>query len=124
MNITLFKEDLHNGLTLDEALQKHKVSLDQAFKILRRKDIRKVQKNANRSCPETYILKRNDVYTIRKSIKGKTKIFGAYNSLEDALLVRDTLIKEGWKQRSVDDICKRLGVERRGGHVNCKVRYS
>ena len=37
-------------------------------------------------------------YRVQKSIDGKSKYFGQYDTLEQAQKVRDELIKKGWKQ--------------------------
>ena len=131
-----FREDLRSGMSINEACSKYHCSFEEAFKNMsnhRRKPkrVKKVKKVKNpiQYTPKKYIGcletgSGDKYYTIRKSIKGTTKVFGTYCSLDDALRVRDELIRIGWKQRSVDAICERLGVERRKGHHNHKVRYS
>ncbi len=46
----------------------------------------------------TYItdMKSKNYYYISKRIKGKYKVFGRYNSIEEAVKERDRLIENGW----------------------------
>ena len=55
------------------------------------------QKSRNNKFP-TYItdMKSKDYYYISKKIKGKSKVFGSYNSIEEAIKERDELIKNNW----------------------------
>ena len=122
-----FQKDLQNGLSIDEACSKHDVSFGEAVlgfnHLQKRNKSKKKGKKVKCSTPSKYIFQRDDRFTIRKTIKSKTMIFGTYNSLEDAIRVRDELINIGWKQRSVDSICEQLGICRRQG-PGCHVRYS
>ena len=120
-----FQKDLQNGLTIDEACSKHDVNFGEA--VLGLNPLQKKKKRNGRkmvcSTPAKYIFQRDDTFTVRKNVKRKTMVFGTYSSLEDAVKVRDELIRIGWKQRSVDSICERLGICRRQGS-GCHVRYS
>lgn len=122
-----FQKDLQNGLSIEEACSKHDVSFGEAVlgfnPLQKRNKNKKKGKKVKCSTPSKYIFQRDDSFTVRKNVKRKTMVFGTYSSLEDAVKVRDELIRIGWKQRSVDSICERLGIIRRhgaGGHV----RYS
>ena len=140
-----FQSDLKEGMTLSEACCKHEVTLDYAFRNMGKMEtmvkakakakaktlnpaprIRRSKKKRNLKAlnPSRYIFQRGEVFSVRKSVKCRTKIFGSYNSLEDACRVRDELERIGWKQRQVDNVCERLGVERRKGYKNSSVRYS
>ena len=126
MNLHLIREDLLNGMSIEDVCTKHKTNLKDLFTTFhgyQRKQTNRINRR-NTKRPNRYIFIRNDTYAVRKKINGKTRIFGTYNSLEDAKMVRDTLEDEGWKQRSVDDICRRLNIQRRKGYINSKVRYS
>lgn len=121
-----FQKDLQNGLSIDEACSKHDVGFGEvvlSFNPLQKKKKSKKSKKVKCSTPSKYIFQRDDRFTIRKTIKSKTMIFGTYHSLEDAIRVRDELISIGWKQRSVDKICEQFGICRRQG-PGCHVRYS
>ena len=55
------------------------------------------QKGRDNKFP-TYItdMKSKNYYYISKKIKGKSKVFGKYNSIEEAIKERDELIKNNW----------------------------
>ena len=139
-----FQSDLKEGMTLSEACCKHEVTLDYAFRNMGKMEtmvkakakakaktlnptprIRRSKKKRNLKAlnPSKYIFQRGEVFSVRKSVKCRTKIFGSYNSLEDAIRVRDELMSIGWKQRSVDSICEQFGINRRKG-TGWYVRYS
>ena len=126
MNLHLIRQDLLNGMSIEDVCHKHETNLHDLFNTFHGYQRKRTnQKNASiRKSPEHHIFIRNNTYAVRKSIKGKQRMFGTYNSLEDAIMIRDTLEAEGWKQRSVDSICERLNIERRKGYINSKVRYS
>ena len=46
---------------------------------------------------------------------GKQRVFGTYEKLEDAIKVRDWLIRADWKIDDLDELCKKLKVKRRKG---------
>lgn len=134
------REDLRNGMSIHDGLIKHGLSLETAVQMLQYRQPeehyientippRKIRKPSRKKkvnyvkCGERYIMQRNDTFCVRRTIKGKTRMFGTYNSLEDALRMRDALELDGWHQTHVDRICKELGIVRRNGHPNCKVRY-
>ena len=123
VNITEFHEDLKSGMTLEECLLKHNTTLktvfDSQLPSAKRKKKEKPRKTIR---ADKYIQERDGKFYVRKYVKGTTKLFGTYRSLEDARLVRDYLLKHGWKQKSVDSICKKLGVER-VKHQRNTVRY-
>lgn len=86
------------------------------------KGVRKrIKKHLKKSVAKN-IQERDGKFYVRRYINGKTRMFGTYRSLEDAKLVRDYLNKYGWKQKSVDSICEKLGVER-VKHQRNTVRY-
>ena len=126
MNLHHIREDLLSGMSIAEVCTKYNTTLQDLFTTFHGYQRRHTnRKNASiRKSPEHHIFIRNDTYAVRKSIKGKQRMFGTYNSLEDAIMVRDTLEAEGWKQKSVDSICERLNIQRRKGHMNCRIRYS
>lgn len=137
-----FREDLKRGMSIEDALVKHGLSFQTAFNVLQYKQpdqpgtvikprFRKPKNHPKKKhsqnyvkSNEMYIMQRNNTFCIRKQIKGTTRMFGTYNSLEDALKMREALEQDGWHQRHVDKICKELGILRRKGHPNSKVRYS
>jgi hypothetical protein len=141
-----FRDDLWTGMPLEDALQKNGLSLLAAFNILqykqpygtspgaspKRQSKKKRRKRKHgqikRSihyikCDEEFIMQRNNTFCVRKYIKGRTRMFGTYDSLEDAIRMREALKEDGWHQTHVDRIAKELGILRRTGHPNSSVRY-
>lgn len=110
VDIIEFREDLKKGMSLEECLNKHNTTLKEVLSTPKKKSVAK------------NIQERNGKFYVRRYINGKTRMFGTYRSLEDAKLVRDYLNKYGWKQKSVDSICEKLGVER-VKHQRNTVRY-
>lgn len=96
-------EDLRKGMSIEDCLIKHNTNL----KILFDNESNKSHENDMR-----YIEKRGKRFNIRKKIKNCTCYFGGYSSFNDAQKVREELIRIGWKQNQVDNICERIGVER------------
>ena len=123
MELTLFQQDLRNGMTIKEALQKHKITLKQAMhkaeKTYKRPKKPKKQKNIDR-----LITHRNNHYYLRKRVNGKQTVFGTYQTLEDAIRMREYCEKHGWEQKSISRYCQELGIERCRGPNKGRVRYS
>ena len=119
MGLTEFQNDLNQGMTITEALQKHQLTLEYAFNTLQKKQstqmrikTRKTNYTKKHKTSHIYIQEVEGRYYIRKRTRGKERFFGAYTNLEDAIQVRDALEEDGWHILHVDDICKKLGVER------------
>lgn len=62
------------------------------------KNALRYQKGRDNKFP-TYItdMKSKNYYYISKKIKGRSKVFGRYNTIEEAINRRDELIKNNWK---------------------------
>ena len=106
----MITEDLKSGLGLEETLVKHGTNLQQLFKC---NAVRKQPLTKQKSSEVTYIYENNaGHFIIRKKVNKKVRIFGAYNSREDAEFIRDLLIGNGWKIRSVDRLCRENNIER------------
>ena len=112
-------QELQSGTSLEDCLIKYNTNLKELFSGGCNKGIKSKRKFDKK---RQYIQERYGKFYLRKSVKGKTKQFGTYNSLEDAVLVRDELMKHGWIQSNVDGICETLGVSR--VNSKSKVRYS
>ena len=126
MTLELLQQDLRDGMSIEDACTKYGVSFKYVVANMPRpfkpRGKRK-PKRAKTYTGEKYIQHRDGHYSLRKNIKGRMMFFGTYSSLEDAMKVRDYCIVHGWKQRSIDKYCERLGVERVKA-PNCRVRYS
>jgi hypothetical protein len=107
-----FQEELRDtSLSLDELLRKHQLSLESAFREHKPKD--EGRRRRTRPTPYLNIRRENKVYIIRKRIKTKDVYYGRYNSLEEAVLVRDKLREFNWDKSRLDEACSVVGVCRR-----------
>lgn len=119
-----FQNDLRNGMTIDEACRTHEISLDYAFRNMGK--IRKFQELVEspveeepvddvpvESFDDLYLIqKRSKYFQLRKTLKGKMRVFGTYSTLEDAVKVRDYCLQHGWD--NLAEACEIVGVKRRG----------
>lgn len=109
MRLMPFQVDMRGGMSIDDALRKHDLTLKEALKLVPnnykrnqaqwRDDTRNIYKSGNH-------------FTIIKTRDGKTKQYGTYEDLRSAQMVRDYLDSYGWEQLDVGLICALLGVER------------
>lgn len=107
--LTEFQTDLRNGMTIHDALIKHNLTFKQAVENIYKPH---TQQKTPHPTNEKYIAYRDGHYYLRKYSRKKTRMFGTYHTLEDAVKVRDHCIKYGWKQHSIDKYCQELGVKR------------
>ena len=101
------------GMSISDACQKHKVSFKRAFEILHYKDVKRGMGIPGESnTGEVYIryIKPYKNYQLNKTINGKFTYFGTYDSLSDAVKVRDYMVKHGWDKPNLDSIRCELGV--------------
>ena len=107
-----FIEDMKNGMSLENALQKHDVSFKDAVELLQKQSGRGKKKTQwNAKTGEKYISKtKNGKYLIRKNINGKMRYFGYYDNIQDAIKVRDYFSENGWYWQRLNAVQKRLGV--------------
>ena len=106
-----FQDSIREGMTIDEALTKYNLTLQEAFTQLQFQQSRKKNKQSQFS-PERNIIRQNNTYRIRKTINHHTKYYGRYNTLEDARQVRNELISLNWNA-DIDEVCQKLGIQRR-----------
>lgn len=111
MGLKPFQVDLRNGMSIDDALKKHNLTLQEAVMSVpcnygRKRNNHKWRED-NRN-----IHRRGRHFMIIKKKDGKTKTFGTYDNLRSARMVRDYLDSYGWEQLDVGLICALLGVER------------
>lgn len=114
INLTKFREDL-TKTTLEEALINNQLSIKDAFELaLHNNDEpakpRKRDYKYKRVSKYVYII--NKHFTIRRRVHGKSMIFGAYYTVEDAEKIVEYLNEYGWEQKRVDEYCELAGVER------------
>ena len=111
--LTEFQKDLQN-MTLNEALIKHNLTLETAFKQLHR-SLLYTRKPKKKPKPNKYIQSRDNKYYLRKQYNGKVRQYGTYHTLEDAKKIRDHCIQYGWKQKKIDEYCTLLNITRCDG---------
>ena len=127
MTLAEFQFDLSHGMTINDALIKHNLTLGEAFNQLHKENYKK-RKPPARDPSLKYITrnKADGKYYIRKSKSkngsNKTLRFGTYATLSDAKRMRDALMENGWQQKSVNQLCKELGVTR--CDTRSRIRYS
>lgn len=113
VDISQLREDMKSYMTIEEVLEKHGITFQEAIKLLSKKQKRKPKRKSKRPYRKTgekYISYYCNRYVIRKSVNGRLLGFGGYSTLEDAVKMRDYLMEHGWYQARVEAIRKRLGV--------------
>ena len=112
MGLTPFQLDLRNGMSLEDALKKHNLTLKKALeKVPSQMPVS--HNNWRKSKGNTKnIHYRGGNYMIIKDYHGKTHSFGTYRTVEDAQIVRDYMNQHGWEPLDVGLICALMGVER------------
>ena len=108
-----FKKDLQEGASLEETLEKHDISFQDAVQLLIRQGKGKKNKLTtwDAKTGEKYIIKTiTGKFMIRKSVNGKMRYFGSYETLEDAIIVRNYLVENGWYWQRIKATRKKLGV--------------
>lgn len=152
--------DLRNGKTIQEVCQEKEVTLKQLFSIIRKKQTKTMPKyisrsgkryrvirhmknkkcktygsfdtleeaiemrnrliNTNWELPPKeymgmmYIQKDKNSWKIQKQLNGKQRCVARFKTMEDAINVRDMLVKFEWDLDYLELICRQLGVERNG----------
>lgn len=110
------KQDIQNDLknySLQEVLEKYDLSFEELFKYCLKKNnkynikIKKVEETFSRK----YIQEYHNAFRIRKSIKGKLIYFGYYNTLDDAIRVRNRLIDYKWDKDILPKIYEELNIK-------------
>jgi glutathione peroxidase-family protein len=103
-----FQNDIRNGMSLTDALQKHGLTLTETFNILhgqpRGHSPKAKRKLETHGTGEKYIQWNNGKYLLRKS----NKYFGRYSTLEEAVFIRDYLVEHGWSKRNLRIVRSRL----------------
>lgn len=113
--LTLFRNDLRNGMGLDEALCKHNLSLKEAFDRM----LNDVAYSKAHHFNPSYIERQGGRFYLSKTVNGIQTMFGVYSHHRDAVKVREMCKRYGWIQGNVNRYCRECGVER----VKTKSRY-
>ena len=78
--------------TLEEAKERKKFLLEQDW------DLKYAKKQKKKHVNEKYITFNNPYYIVQKYINGKSKTYGHYKTLDEAVKVRDYYISVDWKK--------------------------
>lgn len=124
MNYPQIRKELQSGTSIDEVCRKHHITFKQLCDHYHGYGrSQQYRNNLKQKTRHKYIRQTGNRYAIQKNTHKKSKMYGTYDSLEDALKMRDALIEDGWHQTHVDQLCDKLGIERRKGYINEKIRY-
>ena len=109
MNTNKIRQQLQKGTTIQEVCTNYNLTFKELVNIFR-KDI---HTNVNKERVERFYIypyrdSNRELWTIQKN----KRYFGLYSTLDDAIKVRDCLIKRGWNKKELDCICQKLGVTR------------
>lgn len=104
MGLKTLQKDLKNGMSLEEGLKKHNMTLKEIFNPKPKKTSERkgsVKKNGF-----------SNHYGVSKMINGKIHWYGTYFTKEDAERVREELYKVNWDKSELDNILKETGIQR------------
>lgn len=104
--VLTFKEELRDtNIPLDELLYKHGLNLKTALK--------KPPKNVAGVTRDSNIGKHKNRFQIQKYYDGKHHYYGRYDSLDDAILVKEKLEECNWDKTRLPDILEEAGIKRK-----------
>ena len=121
MGIKKFQEDLKKGMTIETALKEHNLTFKEAVELCprpfcyQRPKTKKIKKGETYKSVDRHIKLRNNSYCVTKTFKSKSYWGGSYNTLQDAILVRDFLEEHGWNPVKINEACKKYKINRRRG---------
>ena len=87
-------QDLRAGMGLEEALIKHKTNLKEAL----------AMPSCDKPLDEKYIYRVNGAWLLKKQVNGKMVVFGTYDFLSEAKIVRRELAKYNWNKLKLGKI--------------------
>ena len=109
--ILLFQHDLKNGMSIDDALIKHGLNFLDVWHRLHYKPRADKKTRPVHSTGEKYITRQDErKYVIRKQIGNKYIYFGGYETLEDAITMRNWLLENQWDKTRWKAQRRRLGI--------------
>jgi len=104
MNTNKIRQQLQNGTTIQEVCQQYHIS----FKELCNLFLSRGCTTDKSSTGKLYVSYDGHRFILRKN----NGYYGSYQSLDDALKVRDYMIMNGWYRSRLDKVCRELGVVR------------
>ena len=109
-----FRIDLKDGYTIEEALHRNNLSFKYVLENMPRPHCMNGEKPKTvkrKSKTRQYIINHYGKYVIRKSVEGRQQHFGTYDTLPDAIKVRDYCKKHGWRKECIPEYKRRCGVK-------------
>ena len=98
-----FRDDLRNGMTLENALMKHHFTLLEVFNYCHRRNL---------DSQYRFIYLGNGTFNIRRYVNGKQEYYACCKELGDAMLVRDKLMECDWDKSQVPRIMEELNEDK------------
>lgn len=105
--LLLFQQDLKDGMSIEEALKKHELTFKYACDNMPRTLTKK--KKGKKNNPSKNISINKDKYLVRKN----EVYYGRYETLKEAMRLRDYMEKYGWNKKELKRIQEKLGVKPR-----------
>ena len=96
-----FRNDLRDGMTLENALRKYDFNLREVFDFCHRR-------NLDSQYRFIYLL--NGSFVIRRVVDGKQMYYFRCRELDDAVRIRDKLIECDWDKSKIPEIKMELGL--------------
>jgi hypothetical protein len=109
--LTRFQKDLQKGMSIDEALHKHQLTLSEAFHGLHYNGENHKKTLSTENKNKFIITSGRNRHKIRKTINHEYVNFGVYESIQDARRVRDQLLSCGWDKTQLPQIWRTLHIE-------------
>jgi hypothetical protein len=109
--LTRFQKDLQKGMSIDEALHKHQLTLSEAFHGLHYNGENHKKTLSTKNKNKFIITSGRNRHKIRKTINHEYVNFGVYESIQDARRVRDQLLSCGWDKTQLPQIWRKLHIE-------------
>lgn len=98
MSIYDFRQDLRNGMKLEDALKKHNMSFQEAFEGCKR-----MSPSNDSNFHNIYCDRRNGKFMIQKWVGTILMNYGSYDDLDVAVLVRDFVEKQDWSKEGLKE---------------------
>ena len=106
MGIESFRKDLQNGMSIEDGLKKHGLTLREVLRMPKRSFVKPSQKG---SITKT---RKSGHYHIQKQLNSKLLNGGSYATRHEAELVRDKLYEHNWDVDCLPAILEELGIKR------------
>lgn len=106
MNPTKIRQQLQNGTTIQEVCTQYHITFQELCQLFLPGRYSRTTNES--STGRLYVSFDQHRYILRKNGVN----YGSYQSLDDALKVRDFMIMNGWYRSRLDKVCDELGVVR------------